>query len=168
MSPPEVWGPAVWRLFHTLAATIHRDAFPRLSRLLYNHTAQICRYLPCPECAQHSTQLIARIAPHTLKTPQDWQHALYLLHNCVNVRKHKPLFLSTRLLTYQHLPLSPVLASFLQHYHTKGNMKLLTESFQRSLVTKQLVAFVYGNAAAFWCPKVPKVPKGEEPEEVGI
>ena len=45
MSPPEVWGPAVWTLFHTLAEKINEKAFPFIKGQLFGQIKRICLYL---------------------------------------------------------------------------------------------------------------------------
>ena len=61
MSPPEVWGPAVWTLFHTLAEKIDENAYPHLVNSLFNVIVRICKFLPCPECAKDASNFLAKI-----------------------------------------------------------------------------------------------------------
>jgi hypothetical protein len=41
MPPPEVWGPAVWTLFHTLAEKINVNAYPAVFPSLFNMIIKI-------------------------------------------------------------------------------------------------------------------------------
>ena len=61
MSPPEVWGPAVWTLFHTLIAKIDERAYPYISPQLFYMIVRICRFLPCPECSTDASNFLAKI-----------------------------------------------------------------------------------------------------------
>ena len=61
MSPPEVWGPAIWTLFHTLVEQISEEAFPYVSADLFKMIVRICKFLPCPECSKDATIFLAKI-----------------------------------------------------------------------------------------------------------
>jgi hypothetical protein len=58
-----------------------------------------------------------------------------IFHNIVNKRKQKPAFDGTKL-TEQYGGIGPIIAynSFVSAFQTKGNMKLLADTFQRTLV----------------------------------
>ena len=74
---------------------------------------------------------------------------LYLFHNYVNKKKRKPLFNYGYINKYSNLNIWIVIKKFIQNYNTKGNMNLLTESFQRSLVVKDLRRWLMANHQSF-------------------
>ena len=92
MSPPEVWGPPIWNLFHTLIEKVNENAYPYISRQLFNIIVRICKFLPCPECSNDATLFLAKLKIENLKTKHDLKNTFYLFHNYVNAKKRKPLF----------------------------------------------------------------------------
>jgi hypothetical protein len=67
----------------------------------------------------------------------------------VNARKKKPLFNYANIDGYQKLNIVSVFNNFLSVYNTKGNMNLLTESFQRALIVKDLRRWLMTNHESF-------------------
>ena len=98
------WGPIVWRILHGVA-----DKYSCLVTQLYakeeeynwiqfiNNTLKI---LPCKECREHYSAYLSSYNPNTLKLLKTvdekklWiQNFFFNLHNEVNTRNDKPLFL---------------------------------------------------------------------------
>ena len=62
---------------------------------------------------------------------------MFIFHNAVNRRKNKSTFkIDDVASTYANN--NPVVAfnNFVRVYHTRGNMKLLADSFQRKIIVK--------------------------------
>ena len=153
MSPPEVWGPAVWTLFHTFAEKINEADYPYVSHSLFKMIVRICKFLPCPECSSDASKFLAKIKMSDLKNKSEFKNTFYLFHNYVNAKKRKRLFNSANMPIYGKYRLIDVVNNFISKYHTKGNMKLLTESFQRQLVIKEFKGWFSSYIKAF----VPRV-----------
>ena len=149
MPVPEVWGPAVWSLFHTLAEKVNPSAYPYIAKQLFNLIVRICRFLPCPECSTDASNFLAKIKIENLKTKDDFKQTFYLFHNYVNAKKRKPMFNFGSLSVYQRYRLVPIVNNFIACYNTKGNMKLLNESFQRQFVLKDFKNWFSANIKAF-------------------
>jgi len=149
MSPPEVWGPAVWSLFHTLAEKINERAYPHLFPSLFNMIVKICKFLPCPECSNDASRFLAHLNISNLKTKQDFKNNFYLFHNFVNAKKRKPLFNYSHMEIYKRYSLIKIVNNFISQYQTKGNMKLLSESFQRQFVIKDFKSWFQKSITAF-------------------
>ena len=92
MSPPEVWGPPIWTLFHVLAEKINEHMYPFYAGQLFNIVKQICSALPCPECTNDATIVLSKIKIQDLKTKEDFKKMIYIFHNYVNAKKRKPLY----------------------------------------------------------------------------
>jgi hypothetical protein len=150
MSPPEVWGPAVWNLFHTLIEKVNEQAYPYISRQLFRIFVRICKFLPCPECSNDSSMFLAKIKIENLKTKNDLKNTFYLFHNYVNAKKRKPLFNYSYMSVYKRYKLIQIVNNFFISYNTKGNMKLLAESFQRQVVVKDFKNWFTSNIRAFF------------------
>jgi hypothetical protein len=149
MSPPEVWGPAVWTLFHSLIEQLNPDAYQNVIMSMFRIIVRICKVLPCPDCSADASKFLARINLRDYKTNVEFKNMMYLFHNWVNAKKRKPLYNYSDLEKYSKLNLIYVLNNFIAKYNTKGNMRLLNESFQRSFVVKELVSWFKIYAYAF-------------------
>lgn len=149
MSPPEVWGPAVWTLIHALTVKINEHAYATVSIPLFNMIVNICKFLPCPECSKDASNFLAKIRPAELKTKTDLINTFYLFHNSVNAKKRKPLFKYTNLGVYGTYRLIGVVNNFIAKYNTKGNMKLIAESFQRQMILNKFRSWFVGSIRAF-------------------
>jgi hypothetical protein len=149
MPAPEIWGPPTWTLLHTLAEKIHEDDFNKLMPQMFGLIKRICSYLPCPECSQHATRFLAKLKPEQIATKLELKNTLYLFHNMVNAKKKKHLFNYGNINVYQNLNIVNVFNNFVSVYNTKGNMKLLTESFQRALIIKDLKRWLMNNHNSF-------------------
>ena len=68
---PDVWGPIIWKFFHTVAENIREENDGKLASEFFIHIRSICGNLPCPECTQHATSHIAKITPAMFKTKTD-------------------------------------------------------------------------------------------------
>ena len=162
MPPPELWGPAIWTLFHVLAEKVNEDIYPRIAGQLFDVIKRICSALPCPECAQDATQFLAKVKVHELRTKNDFKNMIYLFHNYVNAKKRKPLFNYSNLVIYKRYNIVSVFNRFISCYHTKGNMRLLAESFQRQLIVRNVREWFSRNLC-FFMPCYQPVPNVPEP-----
>jgi len=149
MAPPEVWGPPVWNLIHTLSSKIREDAYPILYTHLFNIIVKICKFLPCPECSNDASIFLAKIKSSDIKTKNEFKNIFYLFHNYVNTKKRKKLYNYHDLRVYEFYNLNKTINNFIINYQTKGNMKLLTESFQRIFVIKEFKNFITKYYRAF-------------------
>lgn len=147
---PEVWGPPIWTLFHTLAEKINESHYSTIGLELYGYIKKICGYLPCPECSQHATRFLASIKLENVNTKDGLRKILYIFHNVVNVRKKKSLFLFEKLNDYKNKNIIQVFNRFISHYKTStGNMKLITDSFQRQMIIKNFRKWFLTNYKSF-------------------
>ena len=159
MSPPEVWGPPVWILFHTLIEKMNPYAYPDVIGSMFGMIVRICKVLPCPECSLDASNFLAKIKLNDYKTKDEFKNMLYLFHNWVNAKKRKPLYNYSHLQKYGDFNLILVINNFIAKYNTKGNMKLIAESFQRNFVVKDLVSWFKIYARAFIQPTIINYPK---------
>jgi len=153
MPPIEVWGPAVWRLFHTLAERVNEQLYPVIANQLFAQIVSICKVLPCPDCATDATHFLSKIKINEYKTKTDFKNLLYLFHNYVNAKKRKPLFNYANINVYANYKLVPVCNHFFNVFNTKGNMKLIAETFQRNLIQNNFKKWLVANIGAFIPPQ---------------
>lgn len=149
MSSPSVWGPPIWILFHTMAEKINEEVFNKIIVELFNWIKRICAYLPCPDCSKHASHFLAKINRNQISNKTDFKNMLYIFHNVVNTRKTKPLFNSADMVNYSKNNVIIAYNNFASVYNTKGNMQLLTESFQRQLIIKDFKQWIMNNVKHF-------------------
>jgi hypothetical protein len=85
----------------------------------------------------------------SIRTKNDFKSLMYIFHNVVNKRKNKPLFNVLELNRYSTSNLILAYNNFVNVYHTRGNMKLLAESFQRKLIMKNFRTWFMNNYKYF-------------------
>ena len=157
MSPPEVWGPPIWTLFHVLAEKINENAYPYFMGQLFHVIKMICSALPCPECTQDASVFLGKVKLQDLKTKEHFKNMIYLFHNYVNAKKRKPLYNYSNLEIYKKYNIIIVFNKFISVYHTRGNMKLLAESFQRQLIIKNVKNWFSRNFQIFTPSPTPNI-----------
>jgi hypothetical protein len=149
MPSSEVWGPSVWTFFHTLAEKINEKYFFKLRSNIFNIIKLTCRNLPCPKCASEASIFLEKTNINKINNKQEFINFIYMFHNYVNKKKNKPLFSSTKLNIYKNIHLSSAFLNFIKVFHTRGNMQLLTESFQRDLAIKEIIKWMKAYGKAF-------------------
>jgi Erv1 / Alr family len=78
--PPDVWGPRLWGVLHTLCLT---------GTITPEFVQEFARVIPCPACSVHFKQLLEDFPFEQALDKFEWS---VLLHNQVNERLGKPLF----------------------------------------------------------------------------
>ena len=147
---PNRWGPPIWTFFHTLAERINEEHFHLVFPTLFDFIRRICKILPCPDCSQHATIFLSKVNPAGVKTKEDFKNIMCIFHNAVNRRKNKQIFDRTKLEdTYSNV--GPIMAynGFVAAFQTKGNLKLLADTFQRKLVLADFKKWFLKNIRAF-------------------
>jgi hypothetical protein len=156
MSPPEIWGPPIWTFFHTLAEKVNEEYFLNIKHMLFFFIKRICNFLPCPDCSHHANRFLAKVDIGKIKNKLDFKNMLYVFHNTVNKRKNKPLFSYENVNIYKTYNVGVAFNNMVSVYHTKGNMNLIAESFQRNLLIKELKVWLISNHKYFKSSKKQK------------
>ena len=143
------WGPPTWTFFHTMAEKIREDKFLTLKPALISYFKNICCNLPCPTCSMHARTFLTRVNFSKINDKTTFKNFLHTFHNTVNKRKNLPIFDNAKLVGYSNVNLLSAFNNFLIVYSTKGNMKLLADSFQRAQILKGFKAWFLTNAASF-------------------
>jgi hypothetical protein len=148
MSPSQ-WGPPTWIFMHTLAEKVKEDQFPVIGQQLIANIMQICFNLPCPDCAEHSRTFWSKVKVGNIRSKTDLINLLYVFHNCVNKRKNYGPFKHESLAVYKSTNMVNAFNRFAQNFNTKGNMKLLTDSFHRGRLLTSLRGWLMTNIKSF-------------------
>ena len=84
----QAWGNATWFMMHTLAQKLrpeHAYIVPALLMQFEN----VCRNLPCPDCAEHAGRMFATANIRAVVDKDTLIQFLYELHDAVNRRLGK-------------------------------------------------------------------------------
>ena len=146
---PNNWGPPTWVFLHTLCEKIKDESFPIIGNSLISFIINICNNLPCPECSQHSKLFWSKVNKNNIKHKVDLINILFVFHNVVNKRKTYVPFKYQDLQYYKTRNVIETYNSFSRNFNTKGNMKLLTESFHRNMMMSSLKKWLMGNLIHF-------------------
>ena len=148
MSPSQ-WGPPTWMFLHTLAEKIKEESYPIIGKQLIINIMQICSFLPCPDCSEHSKTFWTNVKINNVQNKLDLINLLFVFHNTVNKRKQLLPFKYNDLEYYKSKNVVETFNNFAKNYNTKGNMNLLTESFHRSRLLTSLRQWVINNIQHF-------------------
>lgn len=146
---PSNWGPAIWNFLHTMAAKIKEDKYSQMAPQLFNFIQRICANLPCPECSLHSSNFLGKIVFKRVSTKADLIKLLFIFHNAVNVRKAKPIFSIDHVGKYSQNNLILAYNQFITAFNTRGNLKLIADSFQRKLIIRDFRKWFIQNLQNF-------------------
>jgi len=144
-----VWGPHVWNFFHTIAEKVKEESFPIIGLQLFSYIKRICYLLPCPDCSEHAKVFLGRINPNLFKTKENLINYLYIFHNNVNVRKNKQQYSTTDLKIYETRDLIYTYNIFTKVYNTKGNLRMLTDTFHRTRLIAEFRIWLMKNIQHF-------------------
>ena len=125
------WANPTWFFFHTLIEKMHPNHYLVVKEEVMYHIKKICSMLPCPECAAHATSYMNNI--RTPNTKEECKQMLYIFHNSVNVRTHKPVYDYVALNLYERVNLPVCYQLFRQQFVKKtNNPKMFLESMSRT------------------------------------
>ena len=146
---PNQWGPPTWIFMHTLVEKVKEEQFPRIGHQIIVNLIQICYNLPCPDCTEHAKEFWSKVQIGNIKSKMDLINLLFVFHNSVNKRKNLPPFKYENLAYYKSLNIANTFNQFARNFNTKGNMKLLTESFHRGRQLTSLKNWIMTNIGSF-------------------
>ena len=89
MTSKEIWGNAVWYLFHTLAYKLkNKNHIPELVVQII----EICNNLPCEICRGHSLELLKQSNIKNINDKNQLINFLFEFHNIINKKIGNPIF----------------------------------------------------------------------------
>jgi hypothetical protein len=97
----------------------------------------------------HATQFLSKINFNHIKSKNDFKSLMYIFHNVVNKRKNKEMFNVMDLNMYKTKHLIKEYNLFVSIYNTKGNQKLMADSFARDITLKNVKSFLLNNRNFF-------------------
>ncbi len=135
----QTWGSLTWLLFHATAYKL-KPEHAYLAPLLFAHFREISSQLPCPDCAEHATQMW-RSYPFKVTDKEGLVRVLFRGHNLVNRRLGKPELSRSQ---HDNVCESVVLFRLWNMYakvmlRTDGTDLRLTDSFHRKRAINSLL-----------------------------
>ena len=142
----KVWGNAVWLLFHTLAEKIKPEHKGELSVLVI-HITNICNNLPCPDCQQHASKVMAQVNKANIAASKEALiEFLWNFHNSVNQRTKTTYYKKESLEIYSRANTHNVVKNFIGIMSAvANNEKTMLHGFHRGLYMKQFIDYVKNN-----------------------
>jgi len=130
---------------------IKEEQYSIVAPQLFHYIKRICSVLPCPECSQHATTFLNKVNFNLIHNKTEFRNLFYIFHNVVNKRKEKPLFHVNNLSKYSNPNenIIKIYNDFVSVYQTKGNMRLIADSFQRKMVLMEFKTWFVTNIKYF-------------------
>lgn len=140
------WGNAVWLLFHTLAEKIKPEYTKELI-VIVSHITSICSNLPCPDCQQHASRVMAQVNKNAIAASKETLiDFLWKFHNEVNKRTKAAFYTKEALDKYKTANTINVVKYFIQIMSkTSNNEKTMLNGFHRNIYMKKFIEYINTN-----------------------
>jgi hypothetical protein len=134
------WGEPTWYLFHTLSHKMKDEYFFQIKNDFLQICFLICRYLPCPLCAEHATQHMQGINFNAINTKQQLKDLFFEFHNIVNKKKGFAIFSKTDLDDkYSKAITINIIQNFMFYFRDRSkSIRMIADDFFRERTIKQL------------------------------
>lgn len=151
MVSKDVWGPATWTLFHTLAEKVKEENFNEVLPDMLIMVKRICANLPCPDCSAHATQIMSKITHNQFVSKESFKTFLFHFHNSVNVRTGKRPFTIEELnAKYVRANTFVVVPHFIKVFSYRNtNVRLLINSLHKDILIKDFIKWIRENGSKF-------------------
>ena len=142
----QVWGNAVWFLFHTLAEKLKDEHSAELP-ILVSHITSICNNLPCPDCQQHASLTMNKVNKASIAANKEALIIfLWAFHNDVNKRSKSTFYPKESLNKYKSAVTSAIVKNFIMIMSaTSNNEKTMMYGFHRMLYMKNFITYINAN-----------------------
>jgi hypothetical protein len=145
------WGEPTWFFMHTMAQKIKPEYFQQIRQGFLSQINNICRNLPCPDCAAHASQYLDKSNFNRIQTKDELILFLYDFHNSVNVRKGIPTFPKEELYDkYSKANTMNIINYFLFHFADKSkSIRMISNDMYRMRIINLLKEWLNGNIQYF-------------------
>ena len=144
----QIWGNATWYLFHTLAHKL-KPEYSNETTVLFAHIVRVCNNLPCPDCQEHASRVLAVANSKNITSSQEsLKQFLFAFHNIVNKRIKTPEFSKDELdARYSKANTKNVVAHFINIMNSNmNNDKLMMDSFRRQNYMNSFINYINNNS----------------------
>jgi hypothetical protein len=142
------WGNANWTLFHTLAHKL-KPEYNNETPILFSHIVSVCNNLPCPDCREHASSILALTNRKAVTSSQEnLKQFLFAFHNVVNKKVKNNEFLKHELdALYSRANTKNVVSHFIQIMSSNmNNDKLMMDSFRRQNYMNKFITYINENS----------------------
>ena len=145
-----VWGPATWKLLHTMVLRVDNNITNNQFIELKNIILRILHNLPCPYCTAHALSYIASSNYKGINNISDLRFFIFNFHNNVNKRLNKPLISYEEHVQLYNIPLSIVGKNFIDIYSTNNTgVTMMLYNFHRKQMVQDLINYFKNNHHLF-------------------
>ena len=145
------WGEPTWFFMHTMAQKVKPEHFQQIRQGFLSQINNICRNLPCPDCAAHASQYLDKSNFNRIQTKDELILFLYDFHNSVNVRKGIPNFPKEELYDkYSKANTTNIINYFLFHFADKSkSIRMISNDMYRMRIINLLKEWLNSNLQYF-------------------
>jgi len=145
------WGEPTWFFMHTMAQKLKPEYFQQIRQGFLSQINNICRNLPCPDCAAHASQYLDKSNFNRIQTKDELILFLYDFHNSVNVRKGIPNFPKEELYDkYSKANTTNIINYFLFHFADKSkSIRMISNDMYRMRIINLLKEWLNSNLQYF-------------------
>ena len=145
------WGNATWYLFHTLAEKIDEKYYLKNNKTFFEIINLICKHLPCPTCAEDSTDILKNVNLNAINTKENLKQFFFEFHNKVNKKLGKQIFEVEILSKYKLARTQNIIINFLNKYFIhQYNEKLMAFNYSKSQIEGTLKTYLYAMMQNGW------------------
>jgi len=145
------WGEPTWIFMHTMAHKAKPEYFQQIRQGLLSQINNICRNLPCPDCAAHAAQYLDKTNFNRIQTKDELIAFLHEFHNSVNLRKGLSHFPKENLHDkYSQANTINIINYFLFHFADKSkSIRMISNDMYRLRIINALKEWLNGNLQYF-------------------
>ena len=146
-----LWGNATWFMMHTLAQKL-KPEYSSSAHVIVRQFENICRNLPCPDCAQHASQMFATANLGAVVDKESLIKFLFEFHNIINNRLGKQqLTLEQCQEKYTNGHTIPILQHFFAVLRSlRSHDRAMVHGFRRQQCIQQFATFIDHNMHFFY------------------
>lgn len=142
------WGNATWYLFHALSYKLKQSEDNHAPEL-FAMFRRICDNLPCPDCREHATKIMAR--QQTVRSKAELEKFMWNFHNNVN-RQTKKSQMSFE--EYKSLYAKANTRRIINHFiiTMRKNLRapnMMLDSFRRQSCVTKFIEYIERNRGRF-------------------
>ena len=141
-----VWGPATWKLLHSMVLKMNDNASVQQINDLKSIILRIVSNLPCPYCTSHALSYIKNSNFKLIQNIKDLRFFIFTFHNSVNTRLNKPLITYEEHLQLYNIPLITVAKQFINIYSSKNSgVTMMLYNFHRRQMIEDIKIYFKNN-----------------------
>jgi hypothetical protein len=124
MLQSKIWGPITWNMLHTIIDKCQmNEEFESYKYKLIHIIKHLCLFVPCNESSYNSNIFFEKFSLDKIRNLNELKKYIYMLHNFINTKLHKPLFNYSDLTRYSNMDINNVFNTFVYLYSSNIHLK---------------------------------------------